>query len=172
MRIPLFIYKGKKFTTVEQIEEYENELDFKYYQSDFIDKEIEAERVCFQKDVDLFIFKLLHDLTVLKDPMPPEQPESDFNSESWIIELKESVARLIDLEGWLWGVCEYSEVIDYDLGDSWAEKHCYFNSPFDKEISYCVSYIESPHFREYGDFEFFVARKVLKEIIAYEKIED
>lgn len=178
MRIPLFVYEGIEFTTVEQIEEHDDALSHAYWESDWKDESLQKARDEFGDAVDNFIYTLLHAYTVTKDIPEPAEPleDEDDNKEyedGWRgYELKESIARLMYIREWLWQADD-EEVTYADLEKSYEDKNIYFNSPIDKDIVYGFSFTHSPYvsYDEY-DFSIFAARKVPVQRFEYQPIEN
>lgn len=179
MRIPLFIYEGIEFTTVEQIEEHDQALWDAYWESEYKDESLQTARDEFGKAIDEFIYTLLHSYAVTKVlPEPAEvveredgDDEEEYEDE-WRYELKESIARLMYFREWLWE-SDDEEVTYSDLEKCYQEKNVYFNSPFDKDIVYGFSYTYSPYtnYTE-DDYEIFAARKVPVQKYEYKPLEN
>ena len=178
MRIPLFVYEGIEFTTVEQIEEHDQALWDAYWESEYKDESLQTARDEFGEAVDNFIYTLLHEYTITKDVLEPAEPLEDEDDDEeyedgWRdYELKESIARLMYFREWLWEADD-EEVTYTDLEKCYEEKNIYFNSPFEKDIVYGFSYTSSPY-TSYAedDYEIFAARKVPVQRFEYQPIEN
>lgn len=178
MRIPLFVYEGIEFTTVEQIEEHDQALWDTYWESEYKDESLQTARDEFGKAVDNFIYTLLHEYTVTKDVLEPAEPLEDEDDDEeyedgWRdYELKESIARLMYFREWLWEPDD-EEVTYSDLEKCYQEKNIYFNSPFEEDIVYGFSYTYSPYtnYTE-DDYEIFAARKIPVQRFEYQPIEN
>lgn len=155
-RIPLFIFDGIEFKTAEEIWEYDNSL----YEKGKDEEEIEEKRQEFGEKLDLFIYTMLHSLTVTKEIPKPAIPNED-GDENWVgDEFQNTIMDFLTERDWLWSGDD-SETLEYDIESSWAKVAEYFNSPFEEDIAYGVAYVRSPYcsYDEFG-FSIFAARKV------------
>lgn len=178
MRIPLFVYDGIEFTTVEQIEEHDDVLSHAYWEAEWKDESLQKARDEFGDAVDKFIYDLLHAYTVTGVlPEPAESVEcgdedDEEYEDEWRYELKESIARLMYIREWFWHADD-EEVTDTDLEKSYEDKVIYFNSPIKEDIVYGFSYTHSPYcnYAEY-DYVIFAARKVPVQTYEYQLLEN
>lgn len=158
-RIPLFVFDGIEFKTAEEIWEYDNSLYEKGKEAND-EEEIGIKRREFGEKLELFIFTMLHSLTVTKEIPKPAIPDEDGN-EDWVDdEFQNTIMDFMAECDWLWGGDD-SETEEYDLEGSWARIIEYFNSPFEEDLVYAVGYTQSPYcsYDEFG-FSLFAARKV------------
>lgn len=170
MRIPLFVYDGKEFTTTEDIDNYSSALWEKYYKDGKLDEAYHSISGDFEDSIQNFIYNLLHSFTVTKDILKPAKPDEDGNEDWRDGELEHTIAELMWNHEWIWNA-DGEETTEYDLEKSWANKIVYFNSPFDENIAYAFAYTESPYISYDEDtFEIFAAKKVLVQKYEYQPL--
>lgn len=155
-RIPLFVFDGIEFKTAEEIWEYDNSL----YEEGKDSEEIKEKRREFGEKLDLFIYTMLHSLTVTKEIPKPAIPNED-GDEDWVgDEFQDTIMDFLTECDWLWSGDD-SETLEYDLEKSYASVVEYFSSPFEEDIAYGIAYTQSPYC-SYDEFDIsiFAARKV------------
>ena len=156
IRIPLFVFDGIEFKTAEEIWEYDNSL----YENNKDEEEFVKKREEFGEKLKLFIFTMLHSLTLTKEIPKPAIPNEN-GDEDWVgDEFQNTIMSFITEYDWLYSGDDL-ETEEYDLESSWATVVEYFNSPFEEHIAYGIAYTQSPYcsYKEFG-FSIFAARKV------------
>lgn len=163
-------YWGKTFTSVEEVEAYDNELIKKWRDSNYKDTKVSNERDEFGKAVGYYILDLLRTLTVDLDPkkfdestMTDEEIEKYENTRYQIQKDVIGLGKLIDF----WYDWRFDEhMSECDLEKSYAVMSYYYRDYKDKTLFFELNCEDSPYEPWYNcDYAFSAVRR--KPIVTY-----